>query len=66
MTSTFNVKHMLDPVRTSREEGRLAGRKEMRDQIKGMFASFASTHPDQVVSDELWTFVGYIERTELS
>jgi hypothetical protein len=64
--TVFNVKHMLDPVRTSREEGRLAGRKEMRDQIKGMFASFASTHPDQVVSDELWTFVGYIERTDLS
>ena len=64
--TTFNVKHMLDPVRTSREEGRIAGRKEMRDQIKGMFASFASTHPDQVVSDELWTFVGYIERTDLS
>ena len=62
----FNVKTMLDPVRTSREEGRIAGKKEMRDQIKGMFASFASTHPDQVVSDELWTFVGYIERTDLS
>ena len=64
--TTFNVKQMLDPVRTSREEGRLQGRKEMRDQIKGMFASFASTHPDQVVSDELWTFVGYIERTDLT
>ena len=62
----FNVKTMLDPVRTAREEGRLAGRKEMRDQVKAMFASFASTHPDQVVSDELWTFVGFIERTELS
>ena len=64
--TNFNVKHMLDPVRTAREEGRIAGRKEMRDQVKGMFASFASTHPDQVVSDELWTFVGYIERTDLS
>jgi hypothetical protein len=64
--TAFNVKHMLDPVRASREEGRIAGRKEMRDQIKGMFASFASTHPDQVVSDELWTFVGYIERTDLT
>jgi hypothetical protein len=60
------LKPMLDPARIAREEGRLAGRKEMRDQIKGMFASFASTHPDQVVADELWTFVGYIERTELS
>ena len=64
--TVFSVKHMLDTVRTSREEGRIAGRREMRDQIKGMFASFASTHPDQVVSDELWTFVGYIERTDLT
>lgn len=62
----FNVKQMLDPVRFAREEGRIAGKKEMRDQVKAMFASFASTHPDQVVSDELWTFVGFIERTELS
>lgn len=60
------LKPMLDPARIAREEGRIAGRKEMRDQIKGMFASFASTHPDQVVSDELWTFVGYIERTDLT
>ena len=62
----FTVKQMLDPVRFAREEGRIAGKKEMRDQVKAMFASFASTHPDQVVSDELWTFVGFIERTELS
>ena len=64
--TAFNVKALLDPVRTSREEGRLQGRKEMRDQLKAMFASFATSHPDQVVSDELWTLVGYIERTDLS
>ena len=60
------LKPMLDPARVAREEGRIQGKKEMRDQVKAMFASFASTHPDQVVSDELWTFVGYIERTDLS
>ena len=65
MTET-HVRQMLDPARLAREEGHIAGRKEMRDQVKAMFASFASTHPDQVVSDELWTFVGFIERTELS
>lgn len=62
----FNVKQMLDPVRTSREEGRLQGRKEMRDQVRDQFAIFASRHPDPVVSDELWTFVNYIERMDLS
>jgi hypothetical protein len=65
MTS-FNVKAMLDPVRTSREEGRLQGRKEMRDQIRDQFATFASRHPEPVVSDELWTFVNWIERMDLS
>lgn len=57
---------MLDPVRTSREEGRLQGRKEMRDQIRDQFATFASRHPEPVVSDELWTFVNWIERMDLS
>lgn len=60
------LKPMLDPARVAREEGRIQGKKEMRDQVKAMFASFASTHPDQTVSDELWTFVGFIERTDLS
>lgn len=66
MNSTFNVKHMLDPVRTSREEGRLTGRKEMRDLLRSTFATFAASHPDPVVADELWTFVGHIERAEIT
>ncbi len=65
MTS-YNVKEMLDPVRWSREEGRIAGRKEMRDRIRDQFATFATRHPDPVISDELWAFVNYIERMELS
>ncbi len=64
--NSFNVKAMLDPVRTSREEGRLQGRKEMRDQIRGQFATFASRHPDPIISDELWTFVNFIERMDLT
>jgi hypothetical protein len=64
--TAFNVRNMLDPVKTSREEGRLQGRKEMRDQIRDRFATFASRHPEPVVSDELWTFVNWIEREPLS
>lgn len=64
--TVFNVHKLLDPVNTSREEGRLAGRKEMRDQIRDQFATFASRHPDPVVSDELWMFVNHIERMDLS
>jgi hypothetical protein len=64
--NAFSVRNMLDPVRTSREEGRLQGRKEMRDQIRDQFATFASRHPDPIISDELWTFVNWIERMDLS
>ncbi|MEN6403070.1 MAG: hypothetical protein ABFD94_14085 [Armatimonadia bacterium] len=64
--TAFSVRNMLDPVRTSREEGRLQGRKEMRDQVRDQFATFASRHPDPVISDELWLFVNYIERMDLS
>jgi hypothetical protein len=63
---SFNVKQMLDPVRWSREEGRLQGRKEMRDMVRDQFATFASRHPDPVVSDELWLFVNHIERMDLT
>lgn len=62
----FNVKTMLDPVRTAREEGRLAGRKEMRDMLRDTFASFAASHPNPVISDELWQYVGHIEKADLS
>jgi hypothetical protein len=64
--TAFSVRNMLDPVRTSREEGRLQGRKEMRDQVRDQFATFAARHPDPVISDELWLFVNYIERMDLS
>jgi hypothetical protein len=65
MTS-YNVRNMLDPVRTSREEGRVQGRKEMRDLLRDQFAMFASSHPSPVVGDELWTFVAHIEKASLT
>jgi hypothetical protein len=64
--TAFNVRNMLDPVKTSREAGRLQGRKEMRDQIRDQFATFASRHPEPIISDELWLFVNHIERMDLS
>lgn len=64
--TVFNVKNMLDPVRTSREEGRMQGRKEMRDHLRDVFASFAASHPNPVIADELWQFVGHIEKADLS
>ena len=62
----FNIKHMLDPVRLAREEGRTQGRKEMRDLLRDQFATFASSHPDRVIADELWTYVAHVERASLS
>jgi hypothetical protein len=64
--TAFNVRNMLDPVRTSREEGRVQGRKEMRDLLRDQFAMFASSHPSPIVADELWTFVAHIEKASLT
>lgn len=58
----FNIRNMLDPVRTAREEGRLAGRKEMRDQIRHMLSIHATTHHDKQTRAELWTFIDHIDR----
>jgi len=30
-----------------------------------VFATFATRHPDPIVSDELWTFVNHIERMDI-
>lgn len=62
----IRIQQLLDPVRTSREEGRLQGRKEMRDLLRDAFATFATSHPNSVVADELWTFVNHIEKADLS
>lgn len=64
--SPFDVRQMLDPVKTQREEGRMQGRKEMRDLLRDQFASFASSHPNPVIADELWQFVAHIEKASLS
>lgn len=64
--TAFNVKALLDPVRTSREEGRLQGRKEMRDYLRDVFATHAASHPNPVVADELWTFINHIEKADLT
>jgi hypothetical protein len=64
--SPFDVRQMLDPVKTQREEGRMQGRKEMRDLLRDQFASFATSHPNPVIADELWQFVAHIEKASLS
>lgn len=33
------------------------GARYMRDKVEHLFAQWATTHPDPVVADELWTFV---------
>lgn len=51
---------------TIREEGRIQGRKEMRDKIRYEFAQFAIGHSDPDIARELWEFLEFIERTDLS
>lgn len=57
---------MLDPVPFAREAGRKLGQQQMRDRIRDAFAVHAATHPNGVISDELWSFIGHIERMEIT
>ena len=66
MSHAFDIRAMLDPVPFARNEGRKVGQREMRDRVRDEFARFATRHPDPVISDELWTFVNYIERMEVT
>ncbi len=52
--------NVYDPVQSF-----TAMRRMVRD-MNWQFATFASRHPEPVVSDELWTFVNWIEREPLS
>lgn len=61
---TYDVRRMLDPVPVARDEGRKQGRREMRDRIRQELAAFAASHPVQEISDELWTFVGFVDRMD--
>ena len=36
------------------------------DQLRDTFATFAASHPNPVIADELWQFVGHIEKADLS
>lgn len=59
---TFHDHTFLDPARVAREEGRIQGRREMRDRIRAIYAVHASTHYDPEIRRELWTFINHIER----
>jgi len=63
---TAEVRFMLDPVPFAREAGRKLGQQQMRDRIRDAFAVHAATHPNGVISDELWSFIGYIERMDIT
>ena len=49
-----------NPVREARAHGYRDGATWMRNTLADAFATYATSHPDPVVSDELWTFVNYI------
>ena len=62
----LDIRTWVDPVPIAKQAGRQQGQREMRDRIRDTFATFATRHPDPVISDELWTFVNYIERMEVT
>ena len=40
-----------------RREGYMLGQRDELDRVIKLFVSWAVTHPDSVVADELWGFV---------
>lgn len=69
LRKTKRTNPFVEPVYeypTIREEGRIQGRKEMRDRIRYEFAQFAIGHSDPDIARELWEFLEFIERTDLS
>ena len=53
---------MLDPVQAVKVDALATGQRMMRDRIAVDLAQFATTHPDPVVSVELWAFVNHVRR----
>ena len=45
-------------------EHQAAGRRQMLNRIRTEFATFATRHPDPIISDELWQFVNHLDRME--
>ena len=62
---SVDLRQFLDPVPFAKQAGRELGHREMRDRIRDQFATFATRHPDPVISDELWTFVNFIDRMDV-
>jgi hypothetical protein len=54
-----------NPVKEARAHGLREGQTMMRDKIAEELATFATTHPDPVVADELWAFVIHVRQRGL-
>ncbi len=48
------VKQMLDPVQVAREEGRIQGRLEMRDQLAQELGVLMAEESNADIADAMW------------
>jgi hypothetical protein len=55
-----------DRVKEARALGYREGMTDMRERLARDFATFAASHPDPIVSDELWAFCHHIRTKETS
>ena len=53
---------MLDPVQAVKVDALATGQRMMRDRIAVDLATFATSHPDPVVADELWAFINHVRK----
>lgn len=62
MSAIINPGISLNPVQAVKRDALATGQRMMRDRIAVDLAHYATTHPNPVVSDELWAFVEYVRK----
>ena len=55
----------MSEVLEARKGGMRDGATAMRDRLATMLGSWATTHPDNVVADELWQFVDKVRKLDI-
>ena len=56
---------MVTDIRLAIENARSDASRTTKDRVVALLGQWATTHPDPLVTDELWTFVEKLRAMEL-
>jgi hypothetical protein len=60
------VKQMLDPAQVAREEGRIQGRLEMRDQLAQEVGALMARASNADIADAMWHLLRHLRGKSLT